>query len=235
MCAMQGYTYVKSVYADVYLYLRDESHFRAALDAEEIESRGKRKIIQNAVIAYVQGDESLGTTDGLLGWMLDRWKLEELQEVTWFVWTLGGGKQEAVVEKFIALWTEISGRADENQETDRHILSRLCMWSVFLDDLNEHRMELLQKAAPYADLEHDAYILVSELKRLVPRYPSEVSAVFLRMLETFAPTYQQEDIARILSTLYEKGGEHRQAANAICDRYVEYGISFPSDIRSQFA
>jgi hypothetical protein len=109
------------------------------------------------------------------------------------------------------------------------------MWSVFVEELNEQTMELLLHAAPHAGLEHDAYILIKQLKRLVDHYPGQVADIFIRMVEAFAPTYKQEDIEYVISKLYENGGEVRHKANTICDKYVEYGVGFPADIRARFA
>ena len=94
-------------------------------------------------------------------------------------------------------------------------------------------MELFFQSAPYADIEHNAYILVEEFKRLVESYPGQVADIFIHMLKTFAPTYKQEDIEYIISKLYETGGEARQKANTICEKYIEYGIGFPAKIRAR--
>ena len=235
LCAMQGYTYVNRIYAEIYRFLNVNSHFRDALDAEALESKGKDKIIQNIVIAYVQGDEQLDDKDGILNWLIDRWKLEELRQLIWFIWTLRDGQRRDIAAKVTPLWRELSRRADPRIDPDKRVLSQLCMWSVFIEELNEQTMDLLLQAAPHADLEHDAYILIKQLKRLVGQYPAQVADIFIRMLDAFAPTYKQEDIEYVISTLYENGGEVRHKANTICDRYVEYGVGFPADIRARFA
>jgi hypothetical protein len=58
LCAMQGYTYVNRIYAEIYRFLSENSHFRDALDVEVLGSKGKDKIIQSIIIAYMQGDEN---------------------------------------------------------------------------------------------------------------------------------------------------------------------------------
>jgi hypothetical protein len=235
LCAMQGYTYVNRIYNEIYRFLSENSHFKDALDTKELGSRGKDKIIQNIVIAYIKGNEQLHDKDGILSWLIERWKLEELRELTWFVWSLRGGKREYMSTKLIPLWVELSRRANPYGEAGKRILSRLCMWSAFVDELSEQTMDLLLQAAPYADLEHHAYILIEELKRLVEQYPDQVAEIFIRMLNDFAPTYKQADIEHIISKLYDNGGENRLKANTICDRYVEYGIGFPAKIRARYS
>ncbi|WP_419605940.1 hypothetical protein [Thiolapillus sp.] len=144
----------------------------------------------------------------------------------WSIWTLRDNKVD-VKEKLIQLWEEISSWADSNhREFDKRVASRLCMWSVFVDELNEQTMNLLLRAVSYADLEleNNAYILIKELKRLVEPYPDQVADIFIRMLDVFAPIYEQEDIEYVIDKLYCKGGDVRQKANTICDRYVKCRI-----------
>ena len=155
----------------------------------------------------------------------------------WSIWTLRDNKVD-VKEKLIPLWEEISSWADSNhREFDKRVASRLCMWSVFVDELNEQTMNLLLRAVSYADLEleNNAYILIKELKRLVEPYPDQVADIFIRMLDVFAPIYEQEDIEYVIDKLYCKGGDVRQKANTICDRYVKYGIGFPAEIRAKYS
>jgi len=109
------------------------------------------------------------------------------------------------------------------------------MWSVFVDESNDQSMELLLSAAPFANLEHDAYVLIEALRRLVDPYPDQVADIFIRMLIDSAPTYKQDDIEYVISKLFEQGGETRQKANTICDIYIEYGVGFPVEIKARFA
>ena len=230
ICAMQGYTYINRLYPVVYDFLRKNNHLQDALDAGEIESMGKDKIIQQFVIAYFQNDVHHADSDEALRWLLDRWKEEEIRQLIWFIWTTRDDKED-VEGKLIPLWVEISKRANSQHEADKRVLSSLCKWSVFVDEPNEQKMELLLQSAPYADMEHNAYILIGELKRLVDSYPDKVAEILICMLTVFAPTYKQEDIEHVISKLYETNGEIRQKANTICDKYIKYGIEFPAQIR----
>ena len=238
LCAVQGYIYANRIYAaDVYKFLRENGHLQDALDAKELEPEYKDNIIQNIAIAYYGGGEKLYGAEGTINWLVGRWKQEELQQLIWSIWTLRDNKVD-VKEKLIPLWEEISSWADSNhREFDKRVASRLCMWSVFVDELNEQTMNLLLRAVSYAglELENNAYILIKELKRLVEPYPDQVADIFIRMLDVFAPIYEQEDIEYVIDKLYCKGGDVRQKANTICDRYVKYGIGFPAEIRAKYS
>lgn len=214
-------------------FLRDNGHLSDALDAEEIEASGKNKLVHNIVISYLCGDEELDDEEGLLNWLIGRWRFDELREVIWLMWTLRKGQQDETNAKALALWAVLDDRANSEVETDRRILSHLCSLSVFVDELNEQATELIIRGAPFAEIEHDSYILLEELRRLVDDYPKQVGIIFLAMLENFAPTYQQEDIEYILRKLYDSGGESRQKANSIFELYLGHGVEFPALLRAE--
>ena len=230
ICAAQGYAYTNRLYTVVYEFLRLNNHLKDILDAGELESRYKDKVIQQFVIAYFRNDGKQDDFTEELHWLLTRWKHEEIRQLIWFIWANYNDKEDVKI-KLIPLWKKISERAKLQQETDKRVLSYLCKWSVFVDQPNKQIMELLLRSAPYADMEHNAYILIRELKRLVDSHPDQVAEIFIHLLEVSAPTYEQGDIKYVISKLYEAGGENRQKANTICDKYICYGIGFPAEIR----
>ena len=223
LCAMHGYTYVNKVYPEVYKFLLTNGHVHDALDSEEIGYRSKEKIIQNIAVAYLWGIERHGNQVETISWLINRWRLDEIHHLIWFYWSLRDGKSD-FSEKLIPLWAVISRRVDTQNEADKRVLSKLCLWSVFVDELNEQTMALLLQSTPFSDLEHNSYIVIRELRRLVESYPDQVADIFIRMLEVFAPTYNQEDIDYVISKLSEKGGNIRIKANRIRDRFIEYEI-----------
>jgi len=74
--------------------------------------------------------------------------------------------------------------------------------------------------------------LIEHLRRLVDAYPEQVGDIFAGMLEEFAPTYKQEHIEHIPTVLFEHGGELRQKANTIFEKYLEYGTEFAVQLRA---
>ena len=231
VCAMQGYGFVNRVYTGVYKFLRDNGHILNALDSENIESRGKDKLIQNVVIEYLRGTEDLTDAQSLLLKILERWQDDELREVIWFLWTLRDGKKNEHLPKVLDLWKETARRSDRANKADQKILARLCSLSVYIEILDDDARDLIMLGAPFVEREHDSYILIEQLRRLVDTYPNQVADIYLCMLEEFAPTYQQENVEQTLSLLYGSGGELRQKANKIFDEYVKHGVNFIIDLR----
>ncbi len=227
-CAMQGYTYVDNLYPEVYKFLLTNGHLHNALDSKEIGDISKEKIIQNIVVAYLWEIERLDSQVETIHWLIERWVPDELHHLIWFIWSLRDSKSD-FREKLFPLWTVISRRVDTKNEADKRVLSELCLWSSFVDDLNEQTMDLLLQSAPFSDLAHNAYIVIRELRRLVESYPDQVADVFISMLEVFAPTYNLEDIEYVIFKLSEKEGEIRMKANRIRDSFIEHGIQLSDE------
>jgi hypothetical protein len=235
LCAMQGYSYVNAVYPDIYKFMRREGHFLEALNASDLKKEAKKKVIQNIVIAYIQGEEPLEAKKSLIYNLFDRWDTEELNELIWFIWTLRD-HDENLCKKVQSLWIELNKRTFGKEDENKNILSGLCLWSVFILEITDNTLSMLKQAAPYAEIGHHSYILVEELKRLVDRYPLEVAEVFISMLQKFAPTYDKEDIKYILRSLYGSSSlEIRKRINEIVDKYIVYGIDFPAKLREEIA
>lgn len=91
---------------------------------------------------------------------------------------------------------------------------------------------LIKQTAPFAEVNYNSYILIEALKKHVNTYPLEVAEIFESMLDKFAPTYPEEDVSYILSSLYNQGDlEVTRRANEIVDKYIVHGVDFPAKIR----
>lgn len=231
LCAMQGYGYVNTIYTDIYRHMKEKGHFLKALNADDLKSKTKKKILQNIVVAYLNDDETLENDNSLIKILIDRMEAEELNEVICFLWTLRNN-DESRCSKVQSLWSEISKKIAGKEEENKSLLSSLCLWSVYILELKGNPLNLLRQAAPYAEIGHHSYIVIEELKKLVDSYPSEVADIFSNMLQKFAPTYKQEDIEYILYALFRNASlKVRIIANEIVDNYIRYGIDFPTRIR----
>jgi hypothetical protein len=233
LSAMQGYCYVNQVYAEIYKFLKNNGDLRKGIETPKLAERGREKLIQNIAVSYMSNEEPLKGKESLVGYLLNRWKLDELRELIWFFWTLRRGESSNFIEKLLALWTEIDRRSDATIELDQRILSCLCKWIVYVESLDAREMSLLSRAVPFADLTHDSYVVVENLKRLVVHFPKEVAELYRRMLSRFAPTYPQEDIEETLEFLLSSELDIRQIGKEICEKYLDYKISFPAELRTR--
>ncbi|MFX0200527.1 MAG: hypothetical protein ACFFCW_30785 [Candidatus Hodarchaeota archaeon] len=233
LCAMTGYARVNKVFPEIYSFLKANGHFMLALDSSELKDEIKGKVIQNIVIAYIYGNEFLSDPESLINALITRTRYDEYRRVIWFIWTLRDLPKEDLNQKVLELWPQLESRINRDTKEGKKLYSRLCMWSVFMDDLSGDGKDLLMRAAPFADVDHDAYILIGSLKNLADKYPHEVGEVYLAMLEGCSPTYPEEDIEKILKTLWYVDASGRQMVDSICDKYISYGIGFPSGYRKK--
>jgi hypothetical protein len=184
-------------------------------------------------ITYLSGDEQLDDNCGMLRRLLDRWRFDELRKLIWFIWTLRVGQRDKFIRKVLPLWVAINDLVNIERKDDRRILASLCSLSAYVDVLDKETTDLIIRGAPYVEMEHDSYILIEHLKRLVDAYPEQVGDIFSVMLDEFAPTYKQEHVEHILTVLYEHGGELRQKANKIFEKYLERGTEFAVQLRAR--
>lgn len=230
LCAIQGYSYISSIYPDIYRFLKEEGHFLEVLDAVEFKSEVKKRVIQYIVVGYIRGEELLDDRNSLISILIDRWKMDELNELIWFVRTFQWDNDDKHMEAIIRLWKKLSDKISGKEQENKEVLSNLCLWSVFVKDFND-TLPMIKQAVPYAPLEHNAYILIENLRRLVDNYPQQVGEIFLTMMEFSAPTYEEEDILYILRKLYNGTTEEKRQSNVIIDKYITYGIDYTAKVR----
>ena len=53
------------------------------------------------------------------------------------------------------------------------IASKLCQWSVFVENIDESNKELLTRVVPFADESHNSYSLMKNLARLSEKQPMD--------------------------------------------------------------
>ncbi|HOQ41871.1 MAG TPA: hypothetical protein PK178_06935 [Smithellaceae bacterium] len=230
LCAIQGYSYVSSIYPEIYRFLKEGGHYLEVLDAIELKSEVKKRVIQYIVVGYVRGEESLDDKNSLISKLFDRWNMDELNEIIWFVRTFQRDNDDKRLDAIITLWKTFSDKITGKVQENKGVLSNLCLWSVFIKDFND-TLPLIKQAAPYAPSGHNAYILIENLRRLVDNYPQQVGEIFLTMMEFSAPTYEEEDILYILRKLYSGRAEEKRQSNVIIDKYITYGVDYSAKVR----
>jgi len=226
LCAMRGYAYVNKVYKEIYDFLCHEEHLWEALNAGELKEKAKAKVIQNILVAYLSWEEPLDDPASSIRVFLERGKFEEYRDAIWFVRGFRKGSNAKLKKKIMDLWLHLESRADTESREGRSLYSALCTWSCFIDNLSGEQKDLLYRAAPFAEVEHHAYMVIEALKELVDRYPKETGEIYLRMLEGCSPTYKIEDIKYILKRLWLSGDAGKETVKKICDKYIERGVAF---------
>ncbi|MBU4445310.1 hypothetical protein KJ656_09540 [bacterium] len=228
LCAMQGYAYVGTVYQEVYQYLKENGDFIKALDDENIKDQVENKIIQNIAVAYISGFEKYSDENSLISVLVSRKVYKELNHLIWFIWTLRKKNDENLRNKVYELWPKILEVVDVDIKEGRRMASQLCLWSIFVDQVDDERRNLLLAIAPYADEAHNSYKLLESIADISQTQPFEAHTIWMKMLESTCPDYPEEAVRQILTNLASKGPEGLRKARAAVSEYLKSGNERPA-------
>ena len=227
LCAMQGYAYVGTVYEDVYNHLKANADLLKALDDENIKDRVEEKVIQNIVVSYIQGNEDINKPESLISILINRKDYSELSQLISFIWTLRKKDDDKLREKVFELWPRVLEIVDVTSIEGRKLVSRLCHWAAFIDEIDATTESWLLQIAPYAEEDYNSYDLLESLARISESQALEAQKVWLKMLDSYSYDYPDDAIRQILKNLIVLGAEGERKAKEIVDAYLRHGIERP--------
>jgi len=230
LCAMQGYTYVNTVYQKVYQYLKDNKDFIKALDDKNIENQVKDRVIQNIAMAYIYDFEKYSDKNSLIRVLILRKKIQELNDLIWFIWTLrkrADGKLEKLTKKVYELWPEILKVIDVAAIEGKKIASQLCLWTTFVGYVDKENRNLLLEIVPYAAVSHNSYTLLESIANISQTQPFEAYTIWMEMLKGAWQAYPEQAIRQILTNLVKQGPEGLRKAKDVVSVYLEKGNDLP--------
>jgi len=228
LCAMTGYAYVGTVYEDIYNHLKEKGHFIRALGDEDIQEKVGERIIQNIAIAYINNFETLENESSLVRQLLARGKYKELCQLIWFLWTLRKGGEEKVRTKVFELWPRLLEVVDTSSQEGRQLASRLCRWSVFLDEVNDRNRNLILAVAPFAEEDYNSHDLLESIAKISEHQPLDAYTIWRRVLDGGRPDYPEEAIRTALTNLVKAGPEGVRKAKDIVGEYLRDGNERPA-------
>lgn len=228
LCAMQGYSYVNTVYAEVYEHLQKNGDFIRALDDEIIGERIRDRVIENVAIAFLNDYDSLDGEESLLQVVLGRVKAEEIQHLIWFIWTQRNDEDARLREKVLLLWPLVLKIIDYPSKEGRAIASRLCLWAAFVDQIDASSKTYLVAVSKYADEEHNSYDFLNNLARISDSQPLEANEIWREFLKGSASDYPEEAVRKLLANLVSEGEEGVRLARETVSEYLSQGVERPS-------
>ena len=228
LCAMQGYSYVGTIYPEIYNYLRKHGDLLKALDDENIRDRVEEKAIQNIAIAYISDFESFEKDNNLINVLITRNDQKEISHLIWFIWTLETKVDDKLKNKIYELWPKIQQNIDLSTKEGRRMASQLCYWAVFVEQIDEERRQLLLAIAPFSDESHNSYELLKSISEISKTQPFEAHEIWMKMLEGSTPDYPEEAVRKLFTNLLKKGPEGLQKARAAENEYLKKGNNRPT-------
>lgn len=232
LCAIQGYAYSNPIW-EIYRYLSEHGDLLKALNHKDTNDFVKERIIQQGILAYFNGIETLTDKISLVRAVIDRNNLNELNQLIWYLRIIQEEDNSEQREKVYQLWSLLMDIVDTSTDDGRKLASALCSLVIFVDDLTDETKSWLLKIAPYADDAHHSFLLLEGLARLSKEQPFEANEIWLKMLERSDEHYPEEVVKQILKNLIACGSEgERQARNTV-SKYIEMGIEGPHKVFKQ--
>lgn len=238
---MYGYLYSSHVYDDLFKLMK--GNYVRAYGFEFPKKEVKDRLIQHLALGYLRGNETLETTS-LFGKLIHDGNLGYLKEVVDFFWLQRRISEndephsQEIIAKVISFWKWLYERlsdkaADEYSREEKSLLSNISRLVAFLPQIDDENSKWLAQALPFANVNHHAYSVIEELDGLKDKGEPLVSAnligaLYLTMLDSFTPDYDQDHICSIVTFLYENN--NKEAADKICNIYGARGLPFLRDI-----
>ncbi|MBW6498933.1 MAG: hypothetical protein K0B09_11120 [Bacteroidales bacterium] len=229
LCAIQGYSYIGTVYQKIFSYLKENGDLIKALDDENIRERVDERVIQNIAVAYINNFEKLSEEGSLINALLVRNKNNELGQLIWFLWTLRKRSDENLRGKVFELWPRLLDQIDFSEKEGRKLASKLCTWADFVNHFDKDNINWLLTIAPYASEEFNAYHLFESLARISKSQPFETHTVWMKIIEAAdVYDYPEEAFRQFFKNLVRKGHEGLRKAKEVVSVYISKGNERPS-------
>lgn len=242
---MYGYLYSSHVYDDLFKLMK--VNYERAYGFEFTKKEVKDRLIQHLSLGYLRGNATL-EDNCLFGKLIHDGNLDHLKEVVDFFWMQrriaenDGPHNQEIIAKVIGFWRWLYERfsdktVGEYSREEKSLLSNISRLAVFLPQIDDENSKWLLQALPFANVNHHAYSVIEELDHLKDKgEPVESAAhiglLYLMMLDSFTPDYDQEHIRSIVVFLYENG--NKEAADKICNIYGARGLQFLRDIFEKY-
>lgn len=228
LCAMNGYAYVGTVYEEIYKHLKENGDLVRALDDENIKERVDENIIQNIAVAYINDFEKLEDESSLVHQLLVRRQPKELGQLIWFFWSQRKNEDERIRIKVFELWPRLLDVIDTRNREGRRLASKLCDWSVFVDEVNEENKPLLLAIVPFAEEEYNSHNLLESIGKISVKQPFEAYEIWLRLLEGTSRDFPEEAIRAALTNLARVGPDGLRKAKRVVSEYLRGGNERPA-------
>lgn len=236
---IEGYLFGGRVYQDLYKLMRN--HYLKAIGTDFKEGHTEDRLIQHISIGYIRGVESLDDNESLFKKVIDKLKYSHLQEIVNFFWSQSdhivkqakeikeAEEDKKVKDKIIKFWQWAYENRDmikERLKDDyKKLLSDLSRLIVFLENIDSENSKWLLLSAPYIDVNFNDSLFIEYLDKHEGKESiGFISEIYLKMLTTTTPTYDQKNIISIIEKIYLLG--NKKEADEICNIYGSRGFEF---------
>jgi hypothetical protein len=223
VCAIQGYSYVSGLHTNVYSLFKQKQFFEKILDNQYLNDEIKDRYIKLICRAHLLKEEQLGADGDPLSLLLERGNYKELEKLIWLFWSVHEEDKFDSKELVFKLWPTLMTRVDRGDKEGLLLASKLCLWTVYIDALDNDTTSWLSAIAPYAGKDYNADTLLEGLARLSAVSPLEVAEIWKLMLTNYSIVYADDSIRTLFNTISKAGTEGQRAAKDIAGLYLNFG------------
>jgi hypothetical protein len=247
---MEGYLLHGKVYSVIYDLLKSNGHYQKAIKTTFRDKEARKHLIEHLCIGYLLEKEEIEDQASPFHACLDPWDTEILTEIVWFFWTQREylvdkdaqeiqTSQQDIIKKqtarILKFWKYVYGILKSKgtlTENEKKLASDLSRLSCYVKTMNPEALEMMLFSAKYVEKNFNGPFFLEYLLRLCDVSPSEVSEIYIAMLDSSTPVFDQKVIKAIVTKLYESG--QADAANKISNIYGGRGIEFLRDIYEHY-
>lgn len=208
-CALEGLAYAPAT-RSVYAMLLEGGVLDFSLQNDLKGRHSRNKIIQRIALAYLWGDEDLGSSRFTSLFKPDR--EDDLDQVSSFLWSVNNQElTKGQVELILCFWEKCIEWTRSVDELPVKLLSNLSRLSCYIESIEDREERLLCAVAPHVSEDYNSIEFIEQLDRLAERDPAAVSAAFQAMLKAHKPIYDYQDQIRSLLTKLDAVGLRKDA------------------------
>ncbi|OQB45424.1 MAG: hypothetical protein BWY02_02517 [bacterium ADurb.Bin157] len=227
--AFVGYlSYSQHVYETPYKILRENGHYAKAINTDFSDDYVQEKLVQHICVGFLENWEKLDDSTSLICLLLNKGKPKHLSEIVQFIGTVEGEEPEKKIkDKIKPLWKKMYEFLEKKKDDKEYqsVISEFCRWLDIIDDIDDEVLPWIKLTAKYINVNYLDSMLVQNLAKHVEKNPKNVGEIYIEMLNGGAyPDYDQEDIVKIVKSLYHSG--YKTHADTICNMYGEVGSDF---------
>ena len=236
---MQGYLLCHKLYIDLYDLMR--THYSKGIDADFKEPYVGERLVQHIAIGYLGERESLDEKVSLFKKIIEKWRYPQLKEIVSYFWSesevlLREAKEakeseenRKVKNRIMKFWQwtyeQRNMIKDKLKKDYGNLLSDLSRLTRILDKIDSENSKWLLLSAPFVDRDFNSSFFIEYLNRFEKKESIEfIGKIFLKMLSTITPNFDQVHIVSIVKKLYRFG--YKADADEICNIYGSKGYQF---------
>ena len=217
--------YTSNLSKPIYLLLKENNHYKQALETKFEEPSAVAKLSQIVCIAYLFDLEPL-TNDSLLTKLIQNENVGYLSEIVLFLWRLRKEKNQEKLKKIKPLWRSIMTFLASQQGISKYndVRAELSWWLSLVDEIDSEVFDWTMSSAKYIR-ERDEIFLPEYLLNHVSKTPEFVGKILYGLAKDQKYLkHRKEQTIEIVNKLYELG--QREIATRICHLYFDGGYDF---------